>query len=135
MIPKLQQSVILGINREFQKHKQKEKIIRMDRSFIREASRLIQGKWTIDILFMIFFQENPYFNELRKSLPEINTRTLTSRLEQLKDKGIIERNVHVGKPVRVSYKMTSFGKGLTYLMFPTMIYIILEQDRDELKAK
>ncbi|MFW9987647.1 MAG: winged helix-turn-helix transcriptional regulator [Candidatus Odinarchaeota archaeon] len=134
MIPKLQESVALGINREFQKKKGKEKVIKMDRSFIHEVSTFLYAKWTIDILFMIFFQDNLYYNDLRKSLPEINTRTLSTRLKQIEEKRLVERIVHTGKPVRVSYKITTFGKNLICLFFPSFIYIILERDEDVLKS-
>ncbi|MFX1258119.1 MAG: winged helix-turn-helix transcriptional regulator [Promethearchaeota archaeon] len=135
LIPSLQEAVMLGLERELKKPKQKKKIIKMDRSFIRELSTLFQGKWTVDILYMLFFLKNPFFNDLRRALPEINTRTLTSRLFSLKEKGIIERSVHTGRPVRVSYKMTPFGKGLYKLFFPIAIYVILTHNKKSDGAK
>ena len=77
------------------------------------------------IIKLIFFLKNPFFNELRRSLPEINTRTLTLRLKFLEEKGVIKRIVHTGKPVRVSYEITEFGKGLAMLSFPFAIYVII----------
>ena len=130
LIPKLKKSVELAVNRELEKKNQKEKIINMDRRLIRKAFSYLQGKWTIDILFIIFFLENPYFNEIRKSLPELNSRTLTTRLKHLEKEGLINRNVHTGKPVQVSYTMTPFGKNLTYLAFPPLIYIIMERPEE-----
>ena len=121
LIPKLYEAVNLGLKRELEKPKQMKKIIKMDRNFIKNVSMLMQGKWTIDIIYMIFFLKNPFFNELRRSLPEINTRTLTLRLKFLEEKGVIKRIVHTGKPVRVSYEITEFGKGLAMLSFPFAI--------------
>ena len=129
LIPSLQEAVILGLKRELKKPKQLKKIIKMDRSFIGEVSTLLQGKWTIDILYMIFFLNKPFFNDLRNNLPEINSRTLTTRLFSLEEKGIIKRTVHTGRPVRVSYEMTAFGKGLTLLFYPMAIYVILEYNK------
>jgi len=129
LIPSLHEAVELGLERELKKPKKQQKIVRMDRSFIRELSTLIQGKWSVDITYMIFFLKNPFFNDLRKVLPEINTRTLTTRLNALEEKGLIERIVHTGKPVRVSYNMTEFGKGFILFFFPIAIYMILTFDR------
>ncbi|MFX0073450.1 MAG: winged helix-turn-helix transcriptional regulator [Candidatus Hermodarchaeota archaeon] len=129
LIPKLQEAVEIGIERELKTPKKKQKIIKMNRKFIQELSTLVQGKWSVDILYMIFFLKNPFFNDLRRALPEINTRTLTTRLNSLEENGIIERNVHTGKPVRVSYNMTEFGKGLTLSYFPLAIYVILSRNR------
>ncbi len=129
LIPSLQEAVILGLKRELKNPKQLKKIIKMDRSFIGEVSTLLQGKWTVDILYMIFFLNKPFFNDLRNNLPEINSRTLTTRLFSLEETGIIKRTVHTGRPVRVSYEMTAFGRGLTLLFYPMVIYVILEYNK------
>ncbi len=129
LIDSMQEAVALGIERELKKPKQKKKIVKMDRSFIQEVSGLLQGKWTVDILWMILFLENPFFNDIRRALPEINTRTLATRLKSLEEKELIKRTVHTGKPVRVSYKITKFGKGLTFFFFPFGIYVILERNK------
>jgi len=125
MIPKLIAAVNLGLERELKKPRQVNKIIKMDKSFIQNVSNILTGKWTVDIIYVIFFLNNPYFNDLRRALPEINTRTLTARLKFLEEKDIIKRIVHTGKPVRVSYQITEFGKHLTMLSFPLAIYIII----------
>ena len=97
---------------------------------MQNLSTLMQGKWTIDILHILFFLRNPFFNDLRRALPEINTRTLTTRLHFLEEKGLIERTVHTGRPVRVSYNMTPYGIGLFKFFFPIAIYVILEQEEN-----
>jgi DNA-binding HxlR family transcriptional regulator len=128
IIPSLQEAVSLGIERELKKPKQKKKILKMDRSFMQKLTGLIQGKWTVDILFMIFFLKEPYYNELRRSLPEINSRTLTDRLYTLEKKEIIQRNVQTERPIRVTYKLTKFGEGLIKLFFPLAVYVILTME-------
>ena len=128
LIGPMHEAVALGIERELKKPQQKKKILKMDRSFIHKVSTLLDGKWMIDILWMILFLENPFFNDIRKALPEINSSTLTTRLKSLEENELIKRTVHTGKPVRVSYKLTEFGKGLTYFFFPFGIYVILKQN-------
>jgi len=129
LIPSIQEAVLLGLKRELKIPKQLEKIVKMDRSFIRGVSTLIQGKWTVDIIYMIFYLNKPFFNELRRALPEINTRTLTSRLSSLEETGMIKRTVQTERPIRVTYEMTSFGKGLALLFSPLVIYVALEYFR------
>jgi len=92
--------------REMKKPKQTKKILRMDRTFLQKVTTLIQGKWSVDILFMLFFLKEPYYNELRRSLPEINSRTLTDRLYTLEKKEIIKRKVQTERPIRVTYKFS-----------------------------
>lgn len=130
LIPKIRKTINLGMMRELQKPKQEKKILKMDRSFIREVSTLLQGKWTADILFFINFLKNPYYNEIKKALPEINTRTLTNRLLFLNEKGIIARKIHDTRPVRVSYSLTRFGEGLISLYIPILLYVALEYEKN-----
>lgn len=125
LINSLQEAVESGIERKMINSTQKREIIQSGRIIMQEVSKLLHGKWTPDILWMIYFLGNPYFNDIKNALPEINTRTLTIRLKSLEEKKLIKRIVHTGKPVRVSYSATEYGKGLTCLFIPCGIYTIL----------
>ena len=46
---------------------------------------LIQGKWSINVVYKIYILEEPSYNELLKALPGINSRTLTDRLRIIRD--------------------------------------------------
>ncbi|MFX1397658.1 MAG: winged helix-turn-helix transcriptional regulator [Promethearchaeota archaeon] len=107
----------------------------MDRDFLNQVSSLMRGKWTSDVLYIIYFLKEPYYNDLRNSLPKINSRTLTNRLITLKKFGMIERKVHQGQPVRVSYSLTPFGEDCISLRMPLLVYIALHMENADLEFK
>ena len=51
------------------------------------------------------------FSELRERLDAMGDRMLSARLRELKARGLVERQVAPGPPVRVSYALTELGRG------------------------
>ena len=51
------------------------------------------------------------FSELRERLDIIGDRMLAARLKELEARGLVERRVAAGPPVRVSYGLTELGRG------------------------
>jgi len=94
-----------------------------ERSRFQTALSFIEGKWTVDVLYMIFLMENPGYNQLLQALPGLNSRTLTDRLKLLEEKLIVNRTAHDTHPVRVTYTMSDFGLGLIYLLLPALLYL------------
>ena len=129
LIPSIQEAVTIGMERDSKAHMHDMKRMRVERSFLKETITLLQGKWMVDILYTLLFLEEPYFNEIKRILPEINSVTLTDRLRFLETKRIITRNVHTDQPIRVVYKMTEFGEGLIKLLLPFFFYYILPKRR------
>ncbi|MHA1490739.1 MAG: winged helix-turn-helix transcriptional regulator [Promethearchaeota archaeon] len=70
------------------------------------------------------FLKEPHFNEIKRALSDINSKTLTDRLRFLESKKIVIRNFRTNRPIRVTYKMTEFGEGLIKLFLPLLFYII-----------
>jgi DNA-binding HxlR family transcriptional regulator len=52
------------------------------------------------------------FGELAQAVPGMSDRLLSQRLRELEDKGLVERTVQEGAPVRVSYSLTEKGADL-----------------------
>ena len=52
------------------------------------------------------------FTELRTALPGISAHTLTSRLRQFEENGIVTRTAFAEIPPRVEYCLTPFGQRL-----------------------
>ena len=98
------------------------KRIEVERKLLKEIMTLIQGKWTIDIIYCIRVLGETHYNELKKALKGISSRILTDRLKMLVKKNIIERNVHNTTPVRVSYILTEFGGEIYHLMVPIFVF-------------
>jgi DNA-binding HxlR family transcriptional regulator len=52
------------------------------------------------------------FNEFRQSLPGVSPTTLSERLEQLEEAGIVERHLVPGRPPHTEYTLTTRGAHL-----------------------
>ncbi|CAK8053927.1 winged helix-turn-helix transcriptional regulator [Eupransor demetentiae] len=77
---------------------------------------IINGKWTIHILWELY-QENNHYGSLLKSLPGISTRTLSTRLKMLENNNIITRKVITEtNPPMVSYPFTEKGLSLVPIL-------------------
>ncbi len=78
---------------------------------IAAAMKIIGNKWTALILRDLF--ESPKrFCELERSVGNINPRTLSQRLDDLEDQGIITRKSFAEVPPRTEYTLTKKGKDL-----------------------
>ena len=75
------------------------------------AIELIGKRWTGAIVCAL--TERPLrFGELAKAVPGLSDRLLSQRLRELETKGVVERTVEAGSPVRVTYSLTEKGAEL-----------------------
>jgi len=51
------------------------------------------------------------FSELRDRLETMGDRMLSARLKELEARGLVERTVAPGPPVKVSYRLSELGRG------------------------
>ncbi len=75
-------------------------------------------KWTISIIITIANFERLRFNELQERLGGVNPKTLTDRLKELADEGIVKRESYNEIPPRVEYSLTEKGKLLRDSLVP-----------------
>jgi DNA-binding HxlR family transcriptional regulator len=78
---------------------------------IEKALEVLEGKWTFLILRDLF-EGTRRFGELRRSLAGISPKTLSVRLKELEQKGIITRTSYPTIPPTVEYSLTQKGKSL-----------------------
>ncbi|MCF2140954.1 MAG: helix-turn-helix transcriptional regulator [Candidatus Lokiarchaeota archaeon] len=90
---------------------------------LRPGLEILQGKYTLDIIFLLNGMSFQYFNQIKENLPYINPGTLSKRLKELEKHKIIQRMVHEGSPIRVSYSITQYGKGIFQLLLPVVVFI------------
>ena len=96
--------------------------MRQERLGLRKSLEFIRKKWVLDIIYYVHLKDRPYYSDIMNNLPEINTRSLTDRLIELEENGILRRNVQTGRPIRVSYELTEFGLGIYTLLIPLLAY-------------
>jgi len=75
------------------------------------AVELIGRKWTGAIIYLLL-KSRCRFATLRDAIPDITDRMLSERLQELEQKGIVDRTVIPDTPVRVEYALTKKGRAL-----------------------
>ncbi|SEP39593.1 winged helix-turn-helix transcriptional regulator [Propionispora vibrioides] len=78
---------------------------------IEKALEVLGGKWTF-LIIRDLFDGVKRFGELRKSLAGVSPKTLSVRLKDLEDRGIISRTAYPTIPPTVEYSLTEKGNSL-----------------------
>lgn len=81
-----------------------------------KALEAIVGKWKHKILFHMIKEEKIRFNELKRSIPGITQKMLTSQLRELEEQDLINRKVYAQIPPKVEYSLSEHGKSLIPLL-------------------
>lgn len=79
---------------------------------IRNVVARFGDKWSLLVLLIIGGEGTVRFNELRRIIPDISTRVLSSTLKTLEADGLINRKVYAQVPPKVEYTLTETGKSL-----------------------
>ena len=76
-----------------------------------EAVELVGRRWTGAILRVLM--DGPLrFSEVAQAVPELSDRLLSERMKELESRGIVERTVKPGPPLRVEYELSVMGREL-----------------------
>jgi DNA-binding HxlR family transcriptional regulator len=76
-----------------------------------EAVELVGRRWTGAILRVLM--DGPLrFSEIAQAVPELSDRLLSERMKELEARGIVERTVISGPPLRVEYSLSKMGREL-----------------------
>jgi DNA-binding HxlR family transcriptional regulator len=79
--------------------------------FYHEAVELVGRRWTGAILRVLM--DGPLrFSEIAASIPELSDRLLSERMKELEARGMVERTVIAGPPLRVQYELSRMGREL-----------------------
>jgi DNA-binding HxlR family transcriptional regulator len=76
---------------------------------VRRAADLLERRWTLSILYASV-EGAERFNEFREALGRVPPATLTARLTELVDAGVLERRVLDTRPPAVEYRLTTRGR-------------------------
>jgi DNA-binding HxlR family transcriptional regulator len=76
-----------------------------------EAVELVGKRWTGAILRVLM--DGPLrFSEIGHAVPELSDRLLSERMKELEARGMVERTVISGPPLRVEYSLSKMGREL-----------------------
>jgi DNA-binding HxlR family transcriptional regulator len=92
-------------------------------SFFYENLEFIRKKWILEILWELETYKGSNFNELKRSIEGISSRSLSDRLKDLEENRIVERIVEESRPPSVLYKLTKKGKGFVELMVLVILFL------------
>lgn len=76
-----------------------------------DCMALISGAWAPNVIWCLRMGPRR-FNELRVDIPPISAKVLSTRLTELQERGLIDRNVRPTSPPSVEYQLTTFGQEL-----------------------
>ena len=76
---------------------------------VRRTADLLERRWTLSILYASV-EGAERFNEFRDALGRVPPTTLTVRLTELVNAGLLERRVLDTRPPAVEYRLTPLGR-------------------------
>ena len=80
---------------------------------LHEAVELVGRRWTGAILEVLRQSARPLrFSEIAQAVPDLSDRLCSERMKELEQRGLVERRVQAGPPVRVTYALTPMGEAL-----------------------
>lgn len=81
------------------------------------TSELLNRKWHPIIIHRLLLKPMG-FNELQREVHSISDKVLSDSLEDLRDKGIVQKEVLQEKPKKVEYSLTEIGESLEKVIQP-----------------
>ena len=82
------------------------------RNGVEASLDIIVGKWKPIILLHLLHGGTKRFGELKRLLPDITQKMLTTQLRELEEQDIIARKVYAEVPPKVEYSVTEYGQSL-----------------------
>lgn len=94
----------------------------------------IGGTWKAPILWRLREQVMRY-GELRKDIPHISDKMLTTQLRELEADGFIERKVYAVVPPKTEYSLTKQGKEMIELIHTIRNYGLKMIEHEKKRGK
>ncbi len=88
-----------------------------------EVAKTVFGKWSVDILTLIFAHKALGYQEILRAMPGMSGRVLSDKLARLQELGLVHREVLDTKPPRVQYSFTEKGLRVAKLGEPVFLYL------------
>jgi DNA-binding HxlR family transcriptional regulator len=72
---------------------------------------VLAKRWSLQLLLLLL-QRPARFTELERAVPGLTNRVLADRLRELRDAGLVDRQVDTGPPISSTYALTADGEAL-----------------------
>ena len=83
----------------------------------------ITKKWNVDILYQLHLHSSITFNDLRRHLNNLSSRTLSDCLKQLQKHKLITRELRDTRPPSVLYSLSEEGNGFVEISMLLVFYL------------
>ena len=95
---------------------------------IRNVLARICDKWSLLVIYVMMDKrdEAMRFTEIRKMIPDISQKVLTSTLRTLESDGYVSRKVYAEVPPRVEYSLTPRTKSLLPIVESLLAWAVAE---------
>ena len=97
---------------------------------IDNSLKIFGQKYALHIIRNLLLLKQSKFGQFLKSIEGINSKTLSIRLRELEDSGLIKRTIIPGRPVHTQYSLTEKGMALE----PILSQLVLFSSRYEPKT-
>lgn len=77
------------------------------------AAAVLGRKWHPAIVYHLLEAQPLRFSELEERMHTVSGKVLSESLEDLEEKGLVDRTVSDGRPVQVEYRLTEYGEELS----------------------
>jgi len=92
---------------------------------IDNSLRIFQQKFALNIIRNMMLLKHTRFSQFLGSVEGINTKTLSVRLREMEDYGLIKRKVTQKRPLQVEYTLTEMKIAQLVHLFCPILYLIL----------
>jgi DNA-binding HxlR family transcriptional regulator len=92
-----------------------------------QVARAVFGKWSIEILAVLYAGRDARFQEIKKAVGDISARVLSVKLARLERLGLVRRTVLDTHPPSVQYSLTERGMEVSKLGEPVFLYLQLTE--------
>ena len=102
---------------------------------INNSLKIFQQKFALNIIRNMMMLKQNKFSQFLNSIEGINTKTLSIRLKELEEFGLIERKVTQQRPLQVEYSLTKKGKALEPVLAVMAEFSLQYEPEETLKDK
>lgn len=76
---------------------------------VHDAMDLLNGKWKISIIAVLFYHKERRFSEILTEVKGISNKMLSKELKDLEINQLVKRKVIDKQPIAVEYSLTEYG--------------------------
>jgi DNA-binding HxlR family transcriptional regulator len=99
------------------------------RCLLTDVMRLLGRKYVMDIVCVVGTHGTVRFGDIEAHLPGASTSTLSTRLDELVEAGLLDRERHAEIPPRVEYELSEDGEELAERFRPVVEWAV-ERERN-----